>query len=82
MIKTIDFKTPGASWQICIEGNAVTLSRAGIKVWDSSQIVEEGNALGQKEKCDNGIEAEPDQKPQRRKRKKRLQPGKDLEGSS
>ena len=78
MIRTIDFKTISHDWQITIEGDTVALTRAGRAVWDSSQIVEEADDLGQKEECDNGIEGEPDQKPQRRKRKKKAEPGSDI----
>ena len=78
MIRTIDFKTASHAWEIAIEGDSVTLSRSGRRVFHSSQIVEEGDALGEKEKRHDGAEAEPDKKPKRRKRKKRGEPSADL----
>ena len=78
MIKTIDFKTASHLWVVAIKGDSVTLSRSGRCVFHSSQIVEEGDDLGQEEERDNGSEVEPDQKPQKRKRKKRSEPSSDI----
>ena len=77
MIRTIDFKTAAHVWEVAIEGESVTLSRSGVRVFHTSQIVEEGNDLGKEEERDDGAEAEPDKKPKRRKRKKRSEPGSD-----